>query len=491
MSRGAGPLHIERVVKLAGRRKCFAHIVIRTTQLEHHGGVGVGEPTGQFGDRQRARQHRQHLVPGHQRCRDGRRRGAHRRHARHDDGVEPLRQPGVQMHVGAVEQRVALGEQRHVASGIQVCGDAPGGVGVEVLDRAGVAAGMIGRFGGHRIDQVLLDLPGPQVGFGDAAGDAAPVPGAVIGHHVGLADHPGGLDGHQLRVAGPQPDPPERAPRRHSRSAAIALTAAAAMALPPRRPGHHQIGHAARSVDELLLGLRRADETDRPAQHRDRRRNPLVDQFQQPEQGGGRIADRQHRAGQPVGPQLHGGRRAGGVPTSRQLGRPRIGHQRHDLVVGGQPCGGDPGGHHRRIAQHRGAAAQRGAGPGDDVVGVGDVLGDVDLPAGMDQPDHHPRDVGGESGQVGFGADGRERLTVDLVGVAQVVEHSLTLRPAVGAVSVAGGHQHFARRRAAAGAFAADEVAVHARHPAFSASSRRPLARRRPSARSPGCRCRR
>ena len=111
-----------------------------------------------------------------------------------------------------------------------------GGLDVEVLDRAGVAAGMIGRLGGHRIDQVLLDLAGPQVRFGDAARDAAAVPGAVVGDHVGLADHPGGLDGHQLRVAGPQPDSPERAPRGHSRSLAIALTAAAAMALPPRRP---------------------------------------------------------------------------------------------------------------------------------------------------------------------------------------------------------------------------------------------------------------
>ena len=205
---GAGPLHVERVVKPSGRRKRFAHSVIRAAQFEHHGGVGVGEPPGQLGDGQRPGQHRQHLVAGHQRCGDGRRGGAHRRHARHDDGVEPLGQPGVQVHVGAVEQRVALGEQRHVASGIQMRGDALGGLDVEVLDGTGVAAGMIGRLGGHRVDQVLLDLAGPQVRFGDAAGDAAAVSGAVVGHHVGLADHPGGLDGHQLWVAGPQPDSP-------------------------------------------------------------------------------------------------------------------------------------------------------------------------------------------------------------------------------------------------------------------------------------------
>ena len=112
------------------------------------------------------------------------------------------------MHVGAVEQRVALGEQRHVAPRVKVRGDAPGGIDVEVLERAGVAAGMVGGLGGHRIDEVLLDLTGSQIRLGDTAGDAAPVPGAVIGHHVRLADHPGSLDCHQLRVAGPQPDSP-------------------------------------------------------------------------------------------------------------------------------------------------------------------------------------------------------------------------------------------------------------------------------------------
>ena len=108
---------------------------------------------------------------------------------------------------------------------------------------------------------------------------------------------------------------------------------------------------------------------------------------------------------------------------------------------------------------------QRGAGPRDDVVGEGDVLGDVDLPAGVDQPDHYPCDVGGESRQVGFGADGRERLAIDLRRIADVVEHVLTL---VGSVSVAGRQQHLTGRRAAAGAFAADEVTMHRRNPSSS-----------------------
>src|SRR4029079_2657592 len=114
-------------------------------------------------------------------------------------------------------------------------GDPLGRLAVEGVHRARVAARMIGGLGGDRIAQVLLDLTRPQVRFGDPARDAVAVPGAVVGADVGLGDHPGRLDRDQLGIAGPQPDTPERASA-HALLLAIALTAAAAIALPPRRP---------------------------------------------------------------------------------------------------------------------------------------------------------------------------------------------------------------------------------------------------------------
>ena len=65
---------------------------------------------------------------------------------------------------------------------------------------------------------------------------------------------------------------------------------------------------------------------------------------------------------------------------------------------------------------------------GDHVFAVGDVLSDVDLAARVDQPHHHAGDVVGEPREVGLRANRRERLPVDLGGVADVVEHPLTLR---------------------------------------------------------------
>ena len=128
---------------------------------------------------------------------------------------------------------------------------------------------------------------------------------------------------------------------------------------------------------------------------------------------------------------------------------------------------------------------------GDDVVGVGDVVGDVDLTAGMDQPHDHAGDVVGESGQIGFGADRRERLPIDLGGVADVVEHPLTLRvalrsrypsPVAISTSPAGGLPQ-ARSQPTKCRCTPCRVADGARP--------RRRGRRRRSVRSRGCRCRR
>src|SRR6185312_4239167 len=74
-----------------------------------------------------------------------------------------------------------------------------------------------------------------KVRLGDPARDAAAVAGAVVGDDVGRGDDPGRLDRDQFGIPGPEAHAPQRAPA-HSFSLAIALTAAAAIALPPRRP---------------------------------------------------------------------------------------------------------------------------------------------------------------------------------------------------------------------------------------------------------------
>ena len=110
------------------------------------------------------------------------------------------------VHIGAVEQRIALGEQGDVAAGLQVRGDPIGGLGIEIRHRPVVAARVLGVPCGHRVDEVFLDLARPQIGFGDAARDAAAMARTVIGDHVHRADDPRSLDGDQFRIAGTQAD---------------------------------------------------------------------------------------------------------------------------------------------------------------------------------------------------------------------------------------------------------------------------------------------
>ena len=131
---------------------------IRPSQFHDHGGVGIGEAAGEFADGQRAGQYRQHLVAGRQRNTDRRRGRADRRHTRHDHRVETVGQSSVHVHIGAIEQGVTLSEQRNITAGVQMRGDPIGGLGVEVLHRAVVTAGVVGIPGRDRVDQVFLDL---------------------------------------------------------------------------------------------------------------------------------------------------------------------------------------------------------------------------------------------------------------------------------------------------------------------------------------------
>src|SRR6202022_2094913 len=66
-----------------------------------------------------------------------------------------------------------------------------------------------------------------------------------MGEHAGLGDQPSRLEAHQLRIAGAEADAVDGCGRTHSVSLATALSAAAAIALPPRRPRTMTLGTSA------------------------------------------------------------------------------------------------------------------------------------------------------------------------------------------------------------------------------------------------------
>ena len=105
-------------------------------------------------------------------------------------------------------------------------------------------------------------------------------------------------------------------------SPASALTAAAASALPPRRPAS-AMKASPPEVGERRLGLGGADKADRKAEHQRRLRRAVGEHLEQMEQRGRRVADRDHRAGEMRPPQLDRGGRAG-----RRLGCRRAAQSR-------------------------------------------------------------------------------------------------------------------------------------------------------------------
>ena len=123
LARHRGALDVDGVGQPPGVARGPAHGREGAAELHHHRGVGGGEPRAS--------------APPRAGCRAGRsapRRprpaarpsagagGADRGDPGHDLGGVAVRQPLVHVHVGAVEERVALGEHRHVAAGVEVGG---------------------------------------------------------------------------------------------------------------------------------------------------------------------------------------------------------------------------------------------------------------------------------------------------------------------------------------------------------------------------------
>ncbi len=226
------------MVEPAGGGQGAAHGGEGAAELHDDGAVGVGEPAGELGLGQCAGQHGQHVRLPYQRGAGGHGGRGVGRDAGHDLGGVALGEPVVHVHVGAVEQRIALREQDHGPARVEMPREPRGGRLVEVGQGALVAERMVGGADGHGVDQLLLDGRGGDQVTGDAAG-VGPFAGAgVVGHDVGRGDEACGLERDQFGVAGADADPVEAARRRvvHSASRASAFRAEDVMAEPPLRP---------------------------------------------------------------------------------------------------------------------------------------------------------------------------------------------------------------------------------------------------------------
>ena len=160
-------------------------------------------------------------------------------HAGDDLRGKAVREPVVEIHVRAVEEGVAFAENGDIAAGAEMRGQLFRHLVVELKEGGFVAAGMVGLFRRDGIDHGEFNLPMHELGGDDETGVALAVLCCRVGDDVRLAEDAQRFERHELRVAGAESDAEEAACLHvltHSISLARALTAAAAMALPPRRP---------------------------------------------------------------------------------------------------------------------------------------------------------------------------------------------------------------------------------------------------------------
>ncbi|MNR21249.1 hypothetical protein D3C85_1381400 [compost metagenome] len=119
--------------------------------------------------------------------------------------------------------------------------------------------------------------------------------------------------------------------------------------------------------------------------------------------------------------QGHGGTGVAGV--FRQARYARVAQGADDLVVGGQAGAGNAFGDHVRIAQDRRAVQQRLAPGPAGAFGELQAIDGVDHATGVDHAHGELFEVCGDPLESGFLADDPEGIAIDLLTIADVVNH--------------------------------------------------------------------
>ena len=203
------------------------------------------------------------------------------------------------------------------------------------------------------IGELKFLVGGRQPRVDDFSRVAAPSRLGEKGHDRRRLQHAHGLDREQFGIARPDADADEAA-LAHSRSLARALTAAAAIALPPLRPRTTIAGRplaSSASFDSAAPTKPTGMPTIAAGLGA-----PASIISKQTEQRGRRVADRDHRPAQPIAPEIERGGRARIADPGGERGNGGVAERADDFVVRRQPGARDTLGDHARVAKDRRAA---------------------------------------------------------------------------------------------------------------------------------------
>ena len=233
--------------------------------------------------------------------------------------------------------------------------------------------------------------------------------------HVGALQNFQRAQGHVVRIARAEADAIEVAGfgAAHSSALARALTAAAAIAEPPRRPCTTTNGRS-RCRASACFELDSPDEADGNPDHGGWSRSALAHHFQQTEQGRGGISEHNDRTRKPLTPEFHGGGAARIVKLAGERRNARIVQGADHIVRGRQARSGDPIRHHSGIAKDGSTGPKRLCGKVRKTRRHLHVTRQVGHAAGVDHAHDEAFLGAGEARQISLRADHREGAPVDL-----------------------------------------------------------------------------
>ncbi len=203
-------LDIDGAVEPAGAVERAAHLGQVAPDLHHHGGVGIGEAALELVFGERRRQHGEHVVALRDRRPDRRPAARHAGDAGDDLGRVARGEPHMQMHVGAVEQRIAFGDHGDDAAGVEMRGDGRGRRVVERGERLAIGGVRLGDLGRDRIEQRQLLDAGLEMRGGDGARVARVPRLGEMGDDVGLVQSAMAFSVSRSGSPGPTPTPMRR-----------------------------------------------------------------------------------------------------------------------------------------------------------------------------------------------------------------------------------------------------------------------------------------
>src|SRR5215467_999325 len=230
------PFNVNGTMEATGAFKRTTHFRQIAAELNHDHGIRLDKPPFKVLLPECAGNHREHVITLRNWRPDCRPASRHSTHAGDDFCLKTACQAHVEVHVGTVEERVTLADHGDEKAIVEVRCKFASSLVIKRANDVAIRSFVTRQLGRHRKDQRQFPHSRFKVAGSDDPGISGLHSFGEMRHDIGLLQHADRLQRDELGVAWSNPNADELPGDRHFLTLASALTAAAAIALPPIRP---------------------------------------------------------------------------------------------------------------------------------------------------------------------------------------------------------------------------------------------------------------